>query len=214
MTDEDGGNKMFSTVKKSYLMKEKIPKPKNAVRILLYLDANNINRGGGNGYLYPAMTGIALTEIFESIGYSVNFITGFDCSQISGILNPNTNQYAQGERFVCFNVKNFSEALNVPEFLHITSSPTMYGYLFFKQMFLTFFKYKDKYQNVGYPASLESYTKAMFSTLLPRDTDKGVIYLIMKHIDSVDDAKKFIEKAVECAEKQNEVYRDIYTNRR
>jgi hypothetical protein len=218
----NGKPKFYSTVKKSYLMKEKVKREKNAVRIFLYQGGSG--SVSGNGILYPAMTAVALTEILETIGYSVSFISGWDASQHltkssagtaeekviyipelvkNGIYNPRKGGWTEGERYVMFNVKSFEQNLNIPELLYVTASPSLYLWRAWKNMFLTFDKHKDKYVDIGYLGYFDNWREAIYSAFMPRDVNKGVIYVTIRNIHSVEDVKERVREVVKYAEAYN-----------
>lgn len=222
--DSQGRPKYFSTVKKSYLMKEKVPREKNAVRIFLYQGGSG--RVGGDGILYPAMTAIALTEILEQIGYSVSFIAGWDASQRlnargassgfesdetkvrTGIYNPRKRGWEQGERYIMYSIKNFNENLNVPELLYLTADPALYLWEAFRYMHMLLDISGDKYVNVGYLGSVDNWEQAVYSSFMPKDVNKGVIYITIKGISSIDAVRNRIKDTIKYVEEVNRAARE------
>lgn len=221
----NGKPRYYSTVKKCYLMKEKVPREKNAVRIFLYQGGSGAVTG--DGVLYPAMTAIALTEILESIGYSVSFVTGWDASQhlssssANRELVPESQEstvrtgiykkgegWVDGERYVMYSVKDYDEVLNVPELLYLTGDPALYLWDFFKGMYITFDRNKDKYQGIGYLGYVDNWQRAVYTAFLPRDVNKGVIYITLKDIESISDVKQAVRNVILYAEALNKDYRE------
>jgi hypothetical protein len=211
-TDAQGRPKFYSTVKKCYLMKEKVPRPRNAVRIFLYQGGSGGVSAEGVGY--PAMLAVALTEILESIGYSVSFISGWDaCQYSSGTTGINkgtaeTPDYVHGERYVMYSVKSFEENLNLPELLYLTSSYALYQWDFWKGMFLTFDHYNDMWEDVGYLGSYNNWRQSVYSTFMPRDVNKGVIYLTIPKVTSIAAVKEEVRKIIQYTEEVNQRERE------
>ena len=68
-----GGQDAFSsTIKKSYVLKEKFPKPKNAVRIFFKIGENQGVRWPSYKWLGYASIGIA--ELLDTLGYATSII--------------------------------------------------------------------------------------------------------------------------------------------
>jgi hypothetical protein len=189
----------------------------------------------GHGILYPAMMAIALTEILETLGYSVSFISGWDASQrlepkpstgegratgeaqafqtnenivTRGIYNPRKRAWVRGERYVMFSIKKFEENLNLPELLYLTADPSLYRWQAWRNMFLTFDEHNDKFPDVGYLGDRYNWREAVYSSFMPIDVNKGVIYITILDIDSIASVKEQIREIINYAEELNRSKRE------
>ena len=203
------GTKKFSTIKKSYLSKEKIVRPKNAVRIFTEIGADaNIT---ANQIMFSSVMAIAATEILEAIGYSVNLNAVFGYRASSGI-NLDGNKDSAGLRAVVIPIKNFDETIYLPRALYIMADATHFRYKLFRYqigMYGHFKDYNDFY--LGQSLGRENAEAACFHKFMPIDKHKGILYLFLGSKFSVKwDAP--VEDIVEQARNQAlEQIRDMIT---
>lgn len=113
--------KFTSTIKKTFLYKENLPKPLKAVRIFIYV--------GGNAdktfehFKYTGYTGIGVAELLISLGYNVSvhaiFATANSDCNIDG-------SFQDGIRASAVTVKGFSETMYSKRLLYVTSDPSFF----------------------------------------------------------------------------------------
>ena len=154
-----GGAKAFgSTIKKVYVNKEKIPKPKNAIRIFVNLGANydiTAEQLKWTGY-----TAIGIAQVMSILGYSVSITAIYGC---------NTNISFEGEmvngtRFVGINLKNFEETLDSASLLYVCSDATFFRMKIFEIIVKNAYLYKD-YMGHGFGSTAEIEKKEGISSV-------------------------------------------------
>jgi hypothetical protein len=129
-----------STVKKSYVYQEVLPKPKNAVRLFISIGGNaNVE---SEDLKWAGYLGVGLTQILEFLGYSVSiyFVYGL---KNNGGYRKEDGTYGEGVRFVCFPIKKFQETLAASNLLYIVSDPVFFRIRFFRYVIKIAQFYKD-----------------------------------------------------------------------
>lgn len=113
--------KFTSTIKKTFLYKENVPKPLKAVRIFIYVGGSYLRTG--EEFKWTGYTGIGIAELLISLGYNVSihaiFGTGNRQCNIDGT-------FQMGIRASAVTVKNFSETTYSKRLLYVTSDPSFF----------------------------------------------------------------------------------------
>jgi len=114
--------KFTSTIKKTYLYKENVPKPLNAIRIFIYVGGNA--GVSAEQFKWTGYTGIGITELMTSLGYSVSVhaVFGVGNSQI----NVGGGQFDRGIRASAVTLKPFNETMHSQKLLYIVSDPSFF----------------------------------------------------------------------------------------
>ena len=160
-----GGSQAFtSTVKKSYVLKEKVPKPKNAVRIFIKIGANSDVTA--EEYKWSGYAAIGVAELLSIMGYSVSIIAIYGC-----VTNINVNGNLQrGTRFWGINLKSFEDTLDKQSLLYVVSDPTFFRVKIFDILVRQSFLYKDYLSDgLGQSAYINSLTDMVFTEYGKRD---------------------------------------------
>jgi hypothetical protein len=160
-----GGSQAFtSTVKKSYVLKEKVPKPKNAVRIFIKIGANSDVTA--EEYKWSGYAAIGVAELLSIMGYSVSIIAIYGC-----VTNINVNGNLQrGTRFWGINLKSFEDTLDKQSLLYVVSDPTFFRVKIFDILVRQAFLYKDYLSDgLGQSAYINSLTDMVFTEYGKRD---------------------------------------------
>ena len=111
-----GGKGAFtSTIKKSYILKEKVPKPKNAIRLFIKMGNNQDIRHPK--YKWTGYTAVGIAQLLTIMGYAVNII---------GVIGTGNIRSEYPTRFFAINLKNFEETLDTQSLLYTTSDPTFF----------------------------------------------------------------------------------------
>ncbi len=120
--------------KKVYLLKEKQPKPKNAIRILVALTA-----GGLTAWEHDFYTGIAAVcclDILEELGYSIHLEVIMGGGRCGGNLCINYKLKFdgvfedKGRRFFSFPVKTYDEQVDLDNLLYTIADPSFHNIKF------------------------------------------------------------------------------------
>lgn len=113
--------KFSSTIKKTYLYKENVPKPLSAIRIFIYVGGNSFVKG--EEFKWTGYTGIGITELMTALGYSVSV------HAIFGIGNDQINvdgRFENGVRASAVTLKPFTETMHSQRLLYIVSDPSFF----------------------------------------------------------------------------------------
>jgi len=148
-----------STNKKVFLYKEKIPKTFNAVKLIVGLTATagftkwySSSGEVGNDF-YTGMTAVAIMDILESLGYSVEIelvLGGGRCGGCYRQLNFN-RQMTEGRRFIGFTVKPFDALADMDSLLYTVCDPSFHNIKFLSLLNYFFTFYGDEIDtNRGY----------------------------------------------------------------
>jgi hypothetical protein len=184
--------KFTSTIKKTYLYKENIPKPLNAVRIFIYV-------GGASGvsaeqFKWTGYTGIGITELLTAMGYNVSvhavFGTGTE-------INDKRGGFETGVRASAVTLKPFQETLHSQKLLYVVSDPS-----FFRgKEFINIMKKSQVYQDyidsgLGYPVGTNQVKYLAYNLFGSIDKHKksdgsynaqsGILYYTVANIKSLD----------------------------
>jgi hypothetical protein len=190
--------KFTSTIKKTYLYKENVPKPLNAVRIFIYV--------GGNAYVkaeefkWTGYTGIGITELLTAMGYSVSvhaiFGTGTE-------INDKRGGFETGVRASAVTLKPFQETLHSQKLLYVVSDPS-----FFRgKEFTNIMKKSQVYQDyidggLGYAVGTQEIKYLAYNLFGSVDKHKksdgsynaqsGILYYTVANIKSLDEMNQQI----------------------
>lgn len=176
-----------STNKKVFLYKEKVPKTFNAVKIIVGLTAtagftkwyaSTPGRGGqrevGNDF-FTGMTAVAIMEILESLGYSIQIelvLGGGRCGGCYRQLNFN-RRMTDGRRFIGFTVKPFDSQVDMDSLLYTICDPSFHNIKFLSMLNYFFTFYGDEIDtNRGYNGRIEPVSSEGFGN--PASTFHGI----------------------------------------
>jgi hypothetical protein len=195
-----GGTEAFtSTVKKSYVLKEKVPKPKNAVRIFIKIGANADVTA--EEYKWSGYAAIGIAELLSIMGYAVSIIAIYGCDT-----NININGKLQyGTRFWGINLKSFEDTLDKQSLLYVVSDPTFFRVKIFDILVRQAYYYKDYLSDgLGSSAGIGVLTDMVFTEYGKRDrlfNDDGkknnkseFLYYIIGGLKSENDLNQLILK--------------------
>lgn len=114
--------KFSSTIKKTYLYKENIPKPLNAIRIFIYVGGNCFVTA--EEFKWTGYTGIGITELMTALGYSVSVHAVFGVG--NSTINVGNGQFDSGVRASAVTLKPFTETIHSQRLLYIVSDPSFF----------------------------------------------------------------------------------------
>jgi hypothetical protein len=112
--------KFTSSIKKTYLYKENVPKPLNAVRVFVFPWVYGIQ--DAEAYKWTGYAAIGICELLTAMGYNVAIhgISGAANSQI----NYENGTFDRGVRLNCITLKPFSETIHSQRLLYVLSDPS------------------------------------------------------------------------------------------
>lgn len=215
-----GQNAFTSTVKKTFVLKEKFPKPKNAVRIFIKLGANN-------NIVYPAYkwTGYAavgIAELLDTIGYATSIIA-VEGTQSNFCYDLKIdNQLQNGVRFWGIVLKTFEQTLDKSSLLYLVSDPSFFRIKVFDAIVKQAQFYGDKIGDClgssAYKPAIEQmvwseYGKRdkMFYDSGKSDPNSQFLYYILSDIYSEEDMNTAIRDiGLDVVNKNKEARERIY----
>lgn len=221
--------KVYSTVKKTFLYKENLPKPKKAVRILVYV-------GGSSGrsteeLFYNGFTAIVCAELLEEMGYSVSIVAVF--GKTDNIrLTPSARCQELSNNYrvsiTAVELKKYSESLDIDSLLACTSE----SYFFRGTVFWNWLNEIQLFNDpsgmgLGFPLDREQIRQTAFFSLGVRDNlyvpgkdgkfvineQSPLLYYLFADIYSEQDAMKQIRNLILSVEDENREMRErIYAS--
>ena len=188
-----GGKEAFSsTIKKSYLLKERTQKPKNAIRLFVKM-GNNAGIHHPH-YKWTGYTAVGVAELLEVLGYAVSIIG------VIGI--KNSRQTSFPTRYIAINLKNFEETLDKQSLLYVVSDPSWFRVKYFEYIVKTAQYYKDYIDgSLGISVSIEEIKSMVFNEFGKRDkmfNDKGkaansqFLYYMIGDVNDLDELNRTI----------------------
>lgn len=121
-----GGTEAFSsTIKKVYYLKEKVKKPRNAIRLFVKLGDNSDITG--EEYKWRGYLAIGVAQLLSTLGYSVNIqaFVGWQSEIKIG------NKLQSGRRRFFIQVKKFEETIDKQSLLYVLSDASFFRLKFF-----------------------------------------------------------------------------------
>ena len=187
-----GGKEAFSsTIKKSYLLKERTQKPKNAIRLFVKM-GNNANILHPQ-YKWTGYTAVGIAELLEVLGYAVSII---------GVIGIRNKRQTFPTRYIGINLKNFEETLDKQSLLYVVSDPSWFRIKYFEYIVKTAQYYKDYIDgNLGSSVTIEEIKSMVFNEFGKRDkmfNDKGkatnsqFLYYMIGDVENIDELNRTI----------------------
>jgi len=122
-----GGVEAFSsTIKKVYYLKEKVKKPRNAVRLFVRLGDNY--HVTGEQYKWRGYLAIGVAQLLSILGYSVN-IQAF--MGLNNSINVGGGRIESGRRRFFIQLKKFDETIDKQSLLYVASDASFFRLKFF-----------------------------------------------------------------------------------
>jgi hypothetical protein len=217
-----GGNQSISsTVKKSYILKEKVTRPKKAIRIFLKLGCSYVIKA--EQYKWTGYLATAIAELLSILDYSVNIWGVFG---ISDEINADQDgRLVGGTRYWGVQLKSFHDTLDKPSLLYMCSDVSFFRIKCFDYLV----KYSQKMEDhkdggLGYPSPIRDIEEMVFSEYGKRDAmflkdgtsntaNSQFLYYIIGDILSEQDLnKKILEIALDIVN-ENKLAKDKLTQK-
>mgnify|MGYP000974596387 CR=1 FL=1 len=153
-----------STIKKSYVLKEITPKPKNAIRLFVKIGCSCGYTA--KQYKWTGYAAIGIAQLLSTLGYAVSIIGVYG---VGTSINIDGNLY-NGVRYYGINLKKFEETIDSSSILYTLSDATFFRVRFFDCIVKSSFYYKDFMDSsLGYPADIGKIKKMVFAEYGRRD---------------------------------------------
>lgn len=124
-----GGSSAFgSKIKKTYLLKENVIKPKNAIR--LFVDISAYHDITPDMQRWVGYTAIGIAKLLSIMGYSVSIIGMVGYRPLDGKINK-YDKYVDGYRFDGIVLKSFEDTLDASALLYFSSDISFFRYKIF-----------------------------------------------------------------------------------
>ena len=164
--------KVYSTVKKSYLYKEKKPMPKRAIRLFCYVGGSSAV--DPSNLIYSGISAIAVAQLLEQIGYSVSIVAVFGrrdalrfpkgskkCEELSSTARVTVS---------AVELKKFTESLDIESLLVTMAESTFFRGAIFYNWLWEISQYNDPSDGyLGKPLSREEIKDTAFFSIGKRD---------------------------------------------
>lgn len=210
-----GTNAFTSTIKKSYVLKEKFPKPKNAVRIFFKVGENSGIRWPD--YKWTGYAAIGIAELLDTLGYAVSII-GVNGNRQR--INVN-GSLQDGVRYWGITLKRFEETLDKDSLLYIASDPSFFRIKMFDCIIKRAYYHDDYVDSYLGSTSGFSYSNMIFNEYGKRDKlffDNGkrnensqFLYYILENIYNEQALNQAIlEIGLDVVNKNKEAREKIY----
>lgn len=210
-----GANAFTSTIKKSYVLKEKFPKPKNAVRIFFKVGENSGIRWPD--YKWTGYAAIGIAELLDTLGYAVSII-GVNGNRQR--INVN-GSLQDGVRYWGITLKRFEETLDKDSLLYIASDPSFFRIKMFDCIIKRAYYHDDYVDSYLGSTSGFSYSNMIFNEYGKRDKlffDNGkrnensqFLYYILENIYNEQALNQAIlEIGLDVVNKNKEAREKIY----
>jgi hypothetical protein len=163
-----GGKSAFgSMIKKSYILKENVLKPKNAIRLFIKVGQNGDITG--EKYKWAGYAAIGIAKLLSTLGnYSVNIIavvgngTRINLKQDGNLVD--------GYRFWGINLKSFEDTLDASSLLYVASDPSFFRLKVFNYLIKNSGYYKDYFSSgIGHSADVHIDESMIFNEYGKRD---------------------------------------------
>jgi hypothetical protein len=196
---EDGVKRFSSSNKKSFLRKEKAPRPNRLIRLFILTGAN-----AGQPTYFAGLCGIITAIYLESKGYAVR-ITGV--LGVSMTIN-HKGQNQEGTRFSMIDLKAYDETIDSLSLLYFLADSSFFRVRQFNYYLAQQFKYQDPYyEYLGRMPDVSTFRTMLFDKVKERDIaeEKGVLYYFFggSEITNMQSAKDQIVSIVCSAENDN-----------
>lgn len=197
-----------SSVKKSYLYRQKQPRLNNAIRLVV-----GLTRGGwtawGNDFYGGVAAGIII-EILESLGYAVSVDLAFGGGRCTGCRRKmNTSDQLSGRRFFTIAAKSFSEPLDIETLLYMVCDPSFHNVKLLSYINCFFQLYgdaKDNGQLRWHGIEKEDIVSPIGVVKMAKDFGMGntnCMYYLIHKVANAAEAQKVIMDIVLNAENEN-----------
>jgi hypothetical protein len=200
----DGRKKYATRNKKVFFLKQQMNREHKSIRIFVLI--------GNNMSIEMVNIGIAVTATaiyLESLGYAVR-VTGVIGISIEGEATNNHTgkQNIDAYRFNLFDLKKYSDTLDIRTLLYVTSDKSCFRVKFFRYLIAERFDFQDKYnKGLGYVPSIREMRDVLISMMKKREVDveADTLYYFMGGSDivTIDDAKQQIEDIIIASEEEN-----------
>jgi hypothetical protein len=190
--------KYTSTIKKTYLYKENVPKPLNAVRIFIYVGGNV--GVSAEEFKWTGYTGIGITELLTAMGYNVSVHAVFGTATQ---INNKSGGFESGIRASAVTLKPFQETMHSQKLLYVVSDPSFFRGKEFINIMKKSQVYED-YVDIGLGRAVETQEIKYLAYNLFGSVDKhkksdgsynaqsGILYYTVANIKSLDEMNQQI----------------------
>lgn len=198
--EEDGAKQFNSSNKKSFLFKEKLPRPNRAVRLFILVGQN-----WGEKTYWAGVTAVICANFLESVGYSVRLTACIGLSN-SNLKFDGSRQY--GHRFNIMDVKDYTETMDSLSLLYVLADPSFFRIRQFSYYMAQQYLFDDEYDtSLGSMPSKQTFEKTLYQEQKKGnlETEKDTLYYFLggSEIKSIEDSKNELKRIICNAETKN-----------
>ena len=199
--EEDGDKRWISLNKKSFLYKEKHPRPKRMIRIFVLIGQN-----WGTVAYWSGVTAVILANFLEGRGYAVRVTAVLGLSN-SG-LNFGGTSKESGSRFNMIDVKGYEETMDSLSLLYVLADPSFFRVRQFKYYLAQQYHYKDELDTgLGYMPSIDEFQSSLEEQQKKNyiESEKDILYYFIggKDVTDESDVQRHLIRIVCDAENNN-----------
>jgi len=199
-----GVKKYKTTNRKVYYTKSIVRKSSKAIRIFI-----QIGNRAGLDCVNAGLAACAVSYYMEAAGYNVRISAVMNTFYSDTLHNHKSGLRGQsGYRVTVFDLKTYSESLDLPSILYVTADPSFFRIKGFRHKLAEQYNYGDDF-DAGYGSTqeVEKTEAIIISAMKKRDIDfeeSTLYYFIGGHnIRTFDDAKKRVIQIIKESEQIN-----------
>lgn len=223
-----GTESINSSIKKVYQLKEKKPKPRNAIKIFVQVGYNcNIpaDNNCGSAYKYneestkwTGYAAIGIAEILSSMGYQVSIIAIYGMYIQGGVRIG--NDLVEGMRFFGITLKRFEDTLDTPNLLYYISDASFFRIKIFDVIIKSCSYYKEHLSDgLNRSCDIAQMKNFVFGEYAKRDKiykksgevdpTAPMLYYILADVFSLQELREIILNIASDVVNENKIAREI-----
>lgn len=134
----DGVKEWGSSNKKSFLYKEKVPRPNKVVRLFVLVGAH-----WGSEVFWAGVTAVICANFLQTKGYAVRITAVLGIKNQSG-MNFGGNDNTSGTRYSLMDVKSYDEPIDSLSLLYVLADASFFRVRQFQYYYASQYKYRDE----------------------------------------------------------------------
>ena len=201
---ENGRPRWGSANKKSFLYKEKVPRPHRVVRLFVLVGAH-----AGEQTYWAGVTAVICASFLETKGYAVRVTAVMNVSRDRGMnMDKNPEKLTDGVRYSMIDVKLYNEQLDSLSLLYTMADPSFFRVRQFAYYHASQWLYQDEaYYGIGQLVSSLDFRNDFYEKIKLREIaeEKNTLYYFFGGQDcvSIENAKRDLVTIICDAERQN-----------
>ena len=198
----DGVKEWGSSNKKSFLYKEKVPRPNKVVRLFVLVGAH-----WGFETFWAGVTAVICANFLQTKGYAVRITAVMGIKNQSG-MNFGGNDNTSGTRYSLMDVKSYDEPIDSLSLLYVLADASFFRVRQFQYYYASQYKYRDEANSGigGLPMPYEfeqDLSDQIKKRVIAEEKDTLYYYFGGEGDSSIESAKKTLARIICKAETIN-----------